>query len=1089
MTLKEDIARKANVLLVITLVIFGLIGLRVAQLTLVQHRHYNELSKRPQHKTVIEEANRGTIRDRWDKPLAINQLQYNAAVIFDDIRTIPKVKKKVQVRRRYIEQLAQMLGSSLGIDPLEVEDTIYSHASIFPNTPFILKQGISERKYHELKMLERKWPGLKAQISSKRAYPNGKLGCNLLGYMGAINHSEHVKLSQQMRELRDFILKREAGMAEALPNGYDSVDEVIKTYADLKNKSYSINSYVGKSGIEKQFNNELRGFFGKRRYEVSTNGHRVRELPDSYRSDPGERIFLNIDSQMQAYAEELLTQNEEMRDRGFRVAGKHHNLVHPPWIKGGAIVVMNPKSGEVLTMASYPRFDPNDFVYQGSDQEKKQKQKAINKWLESPRYISAIWDGAEPLEREYFSQKKGYYDQKAPLTWNHFLEMILSKESIVKEKLHALSSMNEALQLLKKCHQLILLADGAEMWTIFNIIYEEKDRLTDPITLEYTQDLINQKMDQVQKIKSALDPYLLSIETNADRLLFLDLIRLCVPYENFSPTLMEKMERFTLDEYRSLNQAFCAIEAIVKPEMKELFHAHDFLNWRTTHFKSYLKQKRKEEKEQKRYQKPYLEYLHAKEKELFDHFYQENRWKFYAAFLSISEPNTPYTKRCKELFSSQFHRLQKGIATLPKRLRHELIQTFMAYDELDQPVWGRYHLKRTLKDLARHFYPASGFGYSRSYAFQEAAPQGSIFKIVTAFEALNQNYKKSGKVVNPLTIIDSSDPKSKERRTQVLGYHLDGRKITRNYRGGRLPASYKKTGKVDLPKAFELSSNIYFSLLASDVLKQPIDLTKCSRRLNLGRKTGIDLPGEIRGILPTDIVDNRTGLYSLAIGQHTLIVSPLQTATMLSAIANGGAVLKPQVVHHTLNRQKSKRNLYKKEYPFKNYLNLVGLDFPFFSEALEKEKKVHIAKREPLVTDQLDYPKEVKHYLLNGLHKVVNGERGSARINALHSLIGSTEEKRAYSKIGPSMVGKTASAEILYRPCLDRSFKPIICKHIWFSAASFHTKKGTKTPNFDDPELVVIVYLRYGDFGKEAAPIASKMIQKYRQIKDSGLNF
>ncbi|MCF7852419.1 MAG: hypothetical protein K9M07_04160 [Simkaniaceae bacterium] len=1113
--LKDDIPQKANRLLMFILVIFILIGIRVVILTTLQYPYYSELSKKPQYKSLIEPANRGSIVDRDNHLLAANRIQYNAAVQFDEIRTIPKIvwkkrpwrkREKIQYRKLYIERLASILGEKLHINPLYIEDMIYSNAAIFPSTPFIIKEGIDEATYYELRMLERKMPGLKAQMQAKRTYPNGKTACHVLGYMGAINGSEHFKILQEIEKLSTFLQKREEGLPEILPPNHNTVESARRRLAELKEKSYSITTSIGKAGIEKCFDTELRGYYGRKKYEVNTHGHLIRELPDSYHATPGKRFYLNLSTEMQTLAEELLAQHEIKRDQRFRIAGKNHNLIHAPWIKGGAIIAIDPKTGAILALASYPRFDPNDFIFSGSHEEKKAKQVNIAKWLETPQYIGKIWDGKCPLERELFSPLKGgYYTQTQQLDWETYLDYILSKNSQVKAALKNVSSIKVSLQIQKLCQTLIDLCDDAPFNIIIDLLYSgEKSRLsrqsTDIITLQYTQDCFLKNAEQISHIKLALDPYLLGLDYNDDKLLFLDLCRLVSPLERFSSALIEVMQDFSFSEYRRLNQAFAQIEDHLKPLIRDLYKQEDFLQWRQTHFKSYLKEMRQREKENKTYQKPYLEYLTQKEKELFTAFYDKNRWQFIAAFLSIPLPHEPtidlYCKACTQLSfkliqaESDFQVLRHTLKRFASDEALALLQSFATFDDLNAPLWGYYHLRHislqneTQRELAMHFYPLSGFGYARSYAFQESAPLGSIFKIITALESLDQIYSPDRPdKLNPMTIIDNSDPKMKERAKQILGYHVDGRKITRHYRGGRLPASYKKVGKIDLQGAFEYSSNIYFSLLASDILKKPTDLTRLSRQMSLGEKTGLDLPGEVRGILPTDIVDNLTGLYALAIGQHSMVVTPIQTAVMMSTVSNGGRVLKPEMIHKIESEQHfHERNLTRQYFPYKDYLNSVGIDFPLFTETVEREKKILSHPICPSIIRQLNYPKEVKHYLFDALYRVLNGAHGSARPGAIHGLLESHIEKKQYSQTIKSMIGKTATAEILYKPCLDRAFKPIICKHIWTSAVSFRPDPATQKPNYDEPELVVIVYLKFGDFGKEAAPLAVKMIQKYREL-------
>ena len=65
-------------------------------------------------------------------------------------------------------------------------------------------------------------------------------------------------------------------------------------------------------------------------------------------------------------------------------------------------------------------------------------------------------------------------------------------------------------------------------------------------------------------------------------------------------------------------------------------------------------------------------------------------------------------------------------------------------------------------------------------------------------------------------------------------------------------------------------------------------------KLGFGVRTGLDLPGELRGVVPRD--GRHNGVLSLAIGQHELMVTPVQVARMISAIANGGNGVTPHLV-------------------------------------------------------------------------------------------------------------------------------------------------------------------------------------------------
>jgi cell division protein FtsI/penicillin-binding protein 2 len=75
------------------------------------------------------------------------------------------------------------------------------------------------------------------------------------------------------------------------------------------------------------------------------------------------------------------------------------------------------------------------------------------------------------------------------------------------------------------------------------------------------------------------------------------------------------------------------------------------------------------------------------------------------------------------------------------------------------------------------------------------------------------------------------------------------------------------------------------------------------------------------------------------------------------------------------------------------------------------------------------------------------------------------------------MIGKTGTAEVAFRPTLNRDAPHILAQNIWFAGAFYEDKELTR------PELIVIVYLKYGDWGKEAAPLATEIATKWREIK------
>jgi len=168
-------------------------------------------------------------------------------------------------------------------------------------------------------------------------------------------------------------------------------------------------------------------------------------------------------------------------------------------------------------------------------------------------------------------------------------------------------------------------------------------------------------------------------------------------------------------------------------------------------------------------------------------------------------------------------------------------------------------------------------------AIQAGYPTGSTFKLVTATAALESGH------ITPSTPL--SDPGS----LTVGG-------VTFENAGG------VAHGVLPLPQALTVSSDVFFYQLGRDMNEKGMPLQLWAHRLGIGRRTGIDLPGEQPGRLPTprwrnswykqkltdrpwSVGDN----INLSVGQGDLLADPLQMAVAYGAIANGGRVLRPRL--------------------------------------------------------------------------------------------------------------------------------------------------------------------------------------------------
>jgi cell division protein FtsI/penicillin-binding protein 2 len=1056
----KSTSEKANHVLKIFLCAFLIIGFRVWHLGVIQRDDKKVESQHPKRRALLQRADRGTIADRFGEPLAVNKICYNAAIYYNQISQIPATSwrddasgKRVRSypRREYIHNLATKLSEILQLDSVRVEDLIHSKASLFPHVPFIAKSGLSESEHYKLAALEKDWLGIHAEIGSERFYPKKKVAAEILGTMGAISSKQYLSIAEEIKHLQAIVDGWSDQATEEIP--FETARQRLQ---ELKEKAYTIQDLVGKTGVESQFEEQLRGFYGKKLFEVDPKGKCLKEQIGSRPAIPGQQLTLTISAELQELAEALLAENETFREGrsiGFDATVKERRPLKQPWSKGGSIVAMDPNTGEIIAMASTPRFDPNDFIPSSNTQVHAEKQKNICRWLENERLIGAIWDGKSDLVRERFNAKKGFYEEATPLKWEKFIDFVLAENSPLRAILLN-ADVKTAVQAQEDFETLLYHFDTRDGLALLEKLYPK------PITTLETDSLAAFKR---------LEPVFATLTSNGDKLLLLDFFRLAVYAPAFTDESIKLVGALKIEKYRSLNQSICRLEDIVKERERKKFRDTEFKKWRETEQKNYLAEMRAVEKEKKLSAKPYIDHIDTKEKELFQTIWSEQRLDVLAAEVQTKEVDAEFT----------------SFKSLPLEQTKAILHTFRSFSDLGRPLVGSYRRVRKLssgeqteKHLAASFYPLGGFGCSSSFAFQSMAPQGSIFKLVTAYAALAQT-----KGENPLNIIDELKWNHRAKsKSQIVATTLSGTPYLRMYKGGRLPRSHlPQIGKIDLIGALEQSSNSYFSILAGDCLTDPEDLNSAARLFGFGARTGIDLPGESKGKLPDDLSYDRTGLYSTAIGQHKLLVTPLQTAVMLSAIANGGKILKPILAKEVAGALPNCGPLNALNQVAQDDLQYLGISFPLFTAAIPRTEEDVSKIREKEVLNVIDMPKMTRFQLLEGMDRVVWSSKGTARSGLIRGLHANPTLMSDFLSLKHQMVGKTGTAEVLFNPNINPSSPAHMYKHIWFSAIAFD--ETSQQGKWDKPELVVAVYLRYGDGGKEAAPLAAQIIKKWRALK------
>lgn len=196
--------------------------------------------------------------------------------------------------------------------------------------PVEVAYDVSQKTVAEIEEKSMELTGVSVEVKPVRYYPNGNVAAHILGYMGKI-----------------------------------SLPYEIEKYVD--EKGYSKSDTIGKSGIEKQYEESLKGENGYKRVQVDAAGRLIKRL-EMKDPVPGDSVYLTIDLELQKKAEESLkTVLSTIRQGGVYTSKwgssrlRDSKRVYSK-ATSGAVVALDVKTGDVLALASYPDFDPNLFA-------------------------------------------------------------------------------------------------------------------------------------------------------------------------------------------------------------------------------------------------------------------------------------------------------------------------------------------------------------------------------------------------------------------------------------------------------------------------------------------------------------------------------------------------------------------------------------------------------------------------------------------------------------------------------------------------------------------------------------------------------
>ena len=277
-------------------IIVGMVGVLLLgfwKLQVIDADKYTQMAERNRVRTIPIIAPRGRMLDRDGRVLVDNRPSFSVLLLRDDPAQVEK----------YLPAVADGLGLSLA----DLKDQLQSSQNLAKFQPIVIKPEATPADVAFIESHRADVPVLEMLSVSRRRYLPGGFLAHVTGYVGEV--------SEQQIEASDGKLRP--------------------------------GDVVGKSGLERQYNDSLMGTDGMRRVIVNSVGKEVDHLSQQD-PIPGKQIQLTIDYDLQQVAEQSLGPRD------------------------GAVVALDPRTGEVLAMVSHPAPDPNDFAVRISRDEWKQ---------------------------------------------------------------------------------------------------------------------------------------------------------------------------------------------------------------------------------------------------------------------------------------------------------------------------------------------------------------------------------------------------------------------------------------------------------------------------------------------------------------------------------------------------------------------------------------------------------------------------------------------------------------------------------------------------------------------------------------------
>ena len=296
--------KRLNILIVILSLLIILLIIRLYFLQVISFDHFDTLSETNRIKYIETSPRRGIIYDRNNIVLADNSSLYSIEINIKDAKNIKKIITGIQ--------------KEISLSKQEIESFYNKKSKYSHRNSLILKTNLTDVEVAKVLAIRYKYDGLDVTASLLRKYPYKEVTSHVIGNIGFIDRKD-----------------------------LDTIDK--KKYKSIK--------YIGKTGIEKYYENVLFGKKGHKNVEINAKGRQIRDISEKA-STPGNDVHLTIDIELQKYMFSKL--------KGY----------------SGSSIAMDPKTGEILGMVSVPAINPNNRLWNynnDNDEIKKLKSPMFNR--------------------------------------------------------------------------------------------------------------------------------------------------------------------------------------------------------------------------------------------------------------------------------------------------------------------------------------------------------------------------------------------------------------------------------------------------------------------------------------------------------------------------------------------------------------------------------------------------------------------------------------------------------------------------------------------------------------------------------------